>query len=152
MIVSFLDVYAKTARQVAALGRDGVRVAEEDAVRAEIPRLVPALASIAAAHGMAVQSCAEVRDLAVHGVEAGKCIDDRLIAGLLGIEVPSAKDPGQRGACRCVASRDIGAYDTCLFGCRYCYATSGRERALANARRHDPDGPALLPAVNRDGP
>jgi hypothetical protein len=75
---------------------------------------------------MEIQSCAETRDLSPFGVKAGKCIDDELISRLFGITVSAAKDPGQRKACRCVESRDIGSYDTCLFGCRYCYATTPR--------------------------
>jgi len=42
-----------------------------------------------------------------------------------------------------VASRDIGVYDTCLFGCEYCYATTSFERARLNNERHDPKGTAL---------
>ena len=45
--------------------------------------------------------------------------------------------------CGCAPSKDIGAYDRCLFGCRYCYATSIFERALAQYGRHDPDAAAL---------
>lgn len=38
--------------------------------------------------------------------------------------VPHGKDPSRRKACRCVVSRDIGMYDSCVYGCPYCYATS----------------------------
>lgn len=33
------------------------------------------------------------------------------------------KDPGQRRECGCVASKDIGNYDTCGHHCVYCYAS-----------------------------
>ena len=35
-------------------------------------------------------------------------------------------------------------YDSCLFGCRYCYATSSFERARVNHAEHRPDSPSLL--------
>ena len=53
----------------------------------------------------------------------------------------------------CAASRGIGAYDTCLAGCRYCYATSSFERSRANYQRHDPQSPQQMgwPAQDPEG-
>ena len=82
--------------------------------------------------------------LETYGVLPGKCIDDEYIASLFGLDVVRAKDPGQRKACGCVISRDVGMYDSCLFGCQYCYATGSFERARANHGAHNPDSPSLL--------
>ena len=46
------------------------------------------------------------------------------------------KDPGQRQLCGCMASKDIGEYDTCPHLCEYCYANSSKQSALANWKRH----------------
>ncbi len=93
---------------------------------------------------MEIVSCAEEVDLRPFGILPGKCVDDRVIAEAFGIEVPGTKDPAQRKACGCVASRDVGMYESCLFGCQYCYATKSFERAQANFDSHDPDSPSLL--------
>ncbi|HPO37600.1 MAG TPA: DUF1848 family protein [Kiritimatiellia bacterium] len=37
-------------------------------------------------------------------------------------DLKSRKDKGQREACGCVISKDIGACNTCPHMCRYCYA------------------------------
>ena len=46
--------------------------------------------------------------------------------------------------CKPALSRDIGMYESCLFGCRYCYATKNFEQAKANFDSHHPDSPSML--------
>jgi hypothetical protein len=110
----------------------------------ELADLMRSIAETAKENGMEIFSCAEEIDFSPYGIRPGKCIDDTYISRVFGLKVSSAKDPAQRNACGCVTSRDIGAYDTCLFGCRYCYATSSFERAKANHGMHDPASESLL--------
>ncbi len=159
-VISLLDVYGKIRKRLTGLaaqgaqliplqaGFDPLRVAPSGLpVGADMPdwlgSLLRDLAQIAQANQMEIVSCAEELDLQPFGIQPGKCIDDDLIARVFGLEVSHAKDAGQRKACGCVQSKDIGMYDSCLLGCRYCYATSSFERARQNYLRHDPDAPTL---------
>ena len=35
-------------------------------------------------------------------------------------------------------------YDSCLYGCQYCYATKDFDKAAVNFGQHDPNSPSLL--------
>ena len=81
------------------------------------------MVAAANAAGIRVESCAETADLAPYGILPGKCIDGALLHRLFNLTPTPRKDPGQRPACGCLPSKDIGTYDTCGHGCVYCYAT-----------------------------
>lgn len=46
------------------------------------------------------------------------------------------KDKGQRPACGCMVSKDIGEYNTCPHLCEYCYANASKEVAVRNWKQH----------------
>lgn len=147
VIVSFVDLYRKTTRRLAQLGPEGYPLApagveESDEARA----LLRDLAAMAASHGMEMRTCAEPLSYADAGAPAGRCIDGELLATLFeGLQPPAGKDPGQRPSCGCVPSVDIGAVDSCLHGCVYCYAVRSQDAARRAFERHDPEGDTLLP-------
>jgi len=142
-VISLVDRYRKAEGRLRRLADQGIEVMTCD--EGMLAALVPALAQIASDNGMEIVSCAEEIDLRPYGVRPGKCVDDEYIARTFGIQVTNKKDAAQREECGCVVSKDIGMYDTCLFGCQYCYATSSFERARVNHdREHDPRSPSLL--------
>jgi len=79
-----------------------------------------------------------------YGIEPGRCIDNQLISQLLGQDINIKKDKNQRKTCGCVESIEVGAYNTCLHGCRYCYANFNDSVAQGNYRAHDVKAPLLL--------
>lgn len=63
-----------------------------------------------------------------YNIGNARCIDDRLISKLTGFYLQVGKDKNQRLACGCVASADIGEYNTCQNGCLYCYANVSQKK------------------------
>lgn len=135
-VISILDTYKKTERNMDGLG---VRVPSD----AEIRELLKHFTQVAANWSLPVESCSEAVDYSSTGVCHGKCIDDRLISKLRGMPFDGGKDKSQRPECGCVPSIDIGTYNTCLHGCRYCYANYSDNMVAKAHQDYDPDSPML---------
>ncbi|MDR0451013.1 MAG: DUF1848 domain-containing protein [Treponema sp.] len=134
--LSFIDFYAKTARNT-----EGLKIREMS--REEKAGIAGELSRIAGENGLSVSACAEDIDLSPWGIGRAKCIDDKLIERISGRPLDVKKDRSQRPACGCVSSADIGAYNTCPHGCRYCYANHSDAAVVKNAQNHDPLSPLL---------
>jgi DNA repair photolyase len=135
--LSFIDLYAKTVRNTRGLNVREMSREEKTGIAGELAR-------IAGENGLAIAACAEDIDLSPYGIGKAKCIDDRLIERISGRLPDVKKDRSQRPECCCVSSVDIGAYNTCPHGCRYCYANYNDTAVLENLRNHDPLAPMLL--------
>lgn len=66
--------------------------------------------------------------------------------GKYAVKKKSAKDKGQRALCGCIASKDIGEYNTCIHQCEYCYANASKDTAIRNWHKHreDPYNESIL--------
>jgi hypothetical protein len=109
-----------------------------------------ALADIAKGYGLRIDTCAEKIDLRQFGIEHARCIDDRLFEKLLDCRLNVEKDKNQRCECGCVASVDIGEYNTCPSGCRYCYANYRQKAVAHNYSIHDSLSPLLSGKISAD--
>ncbi|PKL38730.1 MAG: hypothetical protein CVV41_21925 [Candidatus Riflebacteria bacterium HGW-Riflebacteria-1] len=136
-VISFYDHYNFITRNL-----KGIQILPADS--ATIRQTAERFAEIAGSHRLILESCAEKENLDEFGIAHGRCIDDRLINRICGRDLQSKRDHGQRPLCGCVKSVDIGAYATCLHGCRYCYAARQRLTPSEIKARHNPDSPFLV--------
>jgi hypothetical protein len=137
-----LQCFTNLCRDLRALGMQGCRVTtsyialyshvKKRLAEAKIPfrhlddhLLSPfftRMAEIAHRYSFRLYCCSSPSLEEVHGLERGRCIDGQLLERLFGELVSKAKDNGQRVACGCTKSKDIGRYDqVCGFSCLYCY-------------------------------
>lgn len=108
------------------------------------------IAKIAKENGMAIGSCAESIDLDECGIEHNCCIDKTLIENIIGCRIKVEKDKNQRQECGCMESVEIGTYDTCRNGCKYCYANYSEERVGKNCSKYDPESPILCGVLDEN--
>lgn len=142
-IISFVDMYKKSERNMKSFS--AVTVNNEDMIK-----IGKKLSDIALSYGLKIETCSELIDLSSVGIEHAKCIDDKLIAHIIGNNINIQKDKNQRDICGCVASIDIGAYNTCKHGCLYCYANYSDNAVKNNIMKHDPKSPMLIGNIEPD--
>ena len=49
-----------------------------------------------------------------------------------------------KAICNCLMGNDIGAYNSCLHLCKYCYANFNKTLVEKNYALHDPKSPFLI--------
>ena len=129
-IISFVDPYRKTMSNT----EDSFILPITDNQMKEVAK---AFSEIASNRRIKLKTCAEKLDLDEYGIEHASCIDGKLIEKITGSRlIPGIKKDRQREGCECIECIDIGAYDTCLNGCVYCYATKNLDRSKDNFRLH----------------
>ncbi len=142
-VISFVDTYAKNAKEMDALGY-------YEADRNTLADFAKTIAKIARDNGMSLGSCAESIDLEDVGIEHNCCIDKGLIEEIIGCRLKVERDKNQRSECGCVESIDIGTYNTCKNGCKYCYANYSDESVIKNCRLYDPKSPLLCSIMDEN--
>ena len=158
LVFSFADIsgYKKVQRNLTMNG-----IAYREFTEELMKEFAQGLQVLNAKWGFELATCGEKIDLQEFGIAHNKCVDDDLIIKYfsndealmehLGVEIQPGdlfnpgkqiikhrnnKDKGQRLHCECIASKDIGEYNTCVHLCEYCYANDTKDVARANYRQH----------------
>ncbi|MGE0015048.1 MAG: DUF1848 domain-containing protein [Candidatus Methanomethylophilaceae archaeon] len=136
-IFSFLDMYPKFEELKSARPLSlSSQIQREDFMRMA--------GAISKEHGIRASLCCSSRGYPEYGIDNRGCIDRET---MISLGVPFEDAPGNiRDGCRCVRNIDIGAYDTCMHNCVYCYANraAGDRRA---SKIYDPESEMLYGKV-----
>lgn len=156
LVISFADinVYRKVVNNLGKSNDD-----YREFTNNEILEFAEKMQSLNSSWNIELATCAEDLNLIEFGISKNRCIDDKLIYrispddnelikflgfkkdsdSLFGAEYisnPKLKDKGQRKACGCMMSKDIGMYNTCNHLCVYCYANNSTELVHKNISKH----------------
>lgn len=134
-IFSFVEMYKKLERNMPEI----IPLTENDQ-----NDLANILGSIANQYNIPIQTCGTNGDYTRYGIQRSGCATLEILGEANHCEFKDLKHKGMREGCHCIESRDIGAYDTCLNGCKYCYANKNPKKAWDNYRVHNPNSPLLF--------
>lgn len=141
--ISFLDMYKNTTRNIQPFGIK--TLSEEEQIE-----LMGEFAKIADEYGFYIDTCAEEVDLSHLGIMHACCIDKDRFERIGDYKLEVKKDSNQREICGCIASVDIGTYNTCKNGCVYCYANYSKNTVDRQTQCHNPNSPLLFGCVSKD--
>ncbi|MBR1581864.1 MAG: DUF1848 domain-containing protein [Bacilli bacterium] len=106
---------------------------------------------IAKKYNLTLKLCSKEKWLSEYGVDASGCMKisdyEKAINANLNID---KKSQGRKGYCACYLANDIGAYNSCLHFCSYCYANGSKETILKNYKNHDDNSPLLIGNINEN--
>ncbi|MCM1284091.1 MAG: DUF1848 domain-containing protein [Roseburia sp.] len=137
-IFSFVEMYKKLEYNMPEIIPLSVR---------DMDLLAQGLGAIAEKYGIYIQTCGTNGDFTRYGIHSSGCTTLEALGKANGIVFKDLKHKGMRQGCHCIESRDIGFYDTCMNGCKYCYANKDPQQAFENYKYHDKTSPLLLGVV-----
>lgn len=139
-IISFIDYYRKTIKNLSSVKEHEFMA--NPCSFAETGAFLNEIAKIANRNGLRVSACCETSELfKIAGISFEGCLSKEWIESVTGHKTDISKHKGQRKECLCLFSKDIGSYDTCMSGCRYCYATNNHQ--AVKMREHFSSGEKL---------
>lgn len=133
--ISFIDLYQKVLRNFPEVRE--VTADERLAIGENFSR-------IANEYGIQMKTCVEGTLLDQFGFDSSGCMTQQVLEKAIGNNLKVPKGKYHNRECNCLMGRDIGAYNTCLHGCKYCYANFSTKLVKRNWKLHNSDSPLLI--------
>lgn len=134
-IFSFVDMYKKLETNMPEIiilnNNDKIEIAKN-------------IGSIAKKHNMIIQTCATIEDFKQFGILQTGCMTSEILGNANNITFKKVRHSRNRQGCKCIENRNIGDYDTCPNGCKYCYANKNPQIAQENYKKHNPNDLMIL--------
>ena len=133
--ISFLDMYEKVKKNAPNIRPP--RPDEEQVIAKEFAR-------IGEKYNMTIHGCCENPNLKDLGIDISGCMSKEIVEKAINMKLNTPKNLSKRlndgkQTCNCVMGNDIGAYNSCMHLCTYCYANLDKELVKQNYKKHNPN-------------
>ena len=153
--ISFVDMYEKVYKNA-----PNVKAPTND----EQEKIAEAFAKIGAKHNMVIHGCCENPNLSKFGLDMTGCMSQEIVEKAIGHKLKPKGQKSKRimtdtnkkvmgnivmtekgkAICNCLMGNDIGAYNSCMHLCKYCYANFNKTLVEKNYALHDPKSPFII--------
>lgn len=142
IIISFIDEYKNVKRNKNIIKYK--KFTQEDYKEIGI-----SFSKIASNHNITVQTCFEEENLIKYGFIKGDCLSHEYAYKLTGKSYKNWTARKEK-KCNCVQMVDIGAYNSCMHLCKYCYANFDEKKLESNIKNHNPHSSLLIGWLQED--
>lgn len=116
---------------------------------AEQIEIAKAFSKIGKQNNITIHACCEREYLQDYGLDITGCMSRQIIEKAIKNKLNVLKN-SKRRQCNCLMGNDIGAYNSCMHLCKYCYANANQELVKENIKRHNPNSPFLIGELEPD--
>ena len=134
-VISFIDTYSKTLRNTRHLYINSLTKEDQNLFAEKFSGIIKN-------SNISLKTCSEEINLDAYKIKHNSCIDKERIESISGYKIKAELDK-QRDYCQCIKCVDIGQYNTCSHGCKYCYANYNQEKVQEAIAAHLDDSPLL---------
>lgn len=136
--ISFLDMYEKVKRNAPNL---------RPPTSKEQIEIAKVFSKVGNENNITIHACCEKEDLKDYGIDITGCMSQEIVEKAIQNKLHTPKNNSKRTECNCLTGNDIGAYNTCMHLCKYCYANANQGLVKENVKKHNPDSPFLIGEV-----
>ena len=142
--ISFLDLYEKVKRNAPDI---------RPPTNEEQKYIAKEFVKIGKENNMIIHGCCENPNLKEIGIDITGCMSQEIVEKAIGFNLKAPSGQSKRIAtnenkekpiCNCLMGNDIGAYNSCMHLCKYCYANFNKTLVQENFKHHNPKSPFLI--------
>ena len=148
VVISFIDLYKNV------LNNNDKYLHLERFTKEDYKTIGEEFYKITKENNLNIFTCGENEDLTEYGFSKGSCLTKEFAESLMKKLNKTVKFKRRthrnNKKCNCVQTVDIGAYNSCLSLCKYCYANFNEKEVKSNYLKHNDDSSLLICELEKD--
>lgn len=112
--------------------------------------IAKAFSKIGKENNITLHACCEKEYLKDYVLDITGCMSQEIVEKAIKNKLDAPKNNSKRMQCNCLMGNDVGAYNSCMHFCKYCYANANQGLVKENVKKHNPDSPFLIGDLEKE--